>query len=143
MLFSDRPLQRASARLPTSLSVARSIARLARSRGARTRGGGAVRTAAAGDSARDAMSSGGGLGKSGSGTGARPVGITSGALARPVWIASAALDCAGGDILAVCLPVTSSVDGGLKMAALAVPATTRKARASVTRFMEANPLTTR
>jgi hypothetical protein len=44
---------------------------------------------------------------------------------------------ATGAIVADWFPVISgvNVDGGLKIAALAVPATTRKARASGTRFM--------
>jgi len=95
---------------------------------------GGLCTTTGGDSARAAIWGGGGLGRCVNGTGARPVSIVSGAL-----------DFTAGDMSAS-LGVTSSiavdrglklVRGGLKMAALAVPATTKKARASAIRFMEA------
>jgi len=130
MLFIVRPPQRPSDRLRTSLTVTRSIADLAGAGGA----GGVCTTAGGGDSERDAIWGAGGLGRGVNGTGARPVSRISGAL-----------DFTAGDRLAAWRGTISGVDvdrglkagdGGLKIAALAVPATTKKARASATRFME-------
>jgi len=130
MLLIDRPPQRESDRLRTSLAVATFIAGLACGRGA-----GGLCTTTGDGSARDAIWGVGGLGRGVNGTGARPVSIV-----------RVALDFTTGDILAGSLGVTSSaggelkmVDGGLKMAALAVPATTKKARANATRFMGRTP----
>ena len=136
-LLIGRPPQRPSDRLRTSWAVARSIDGLARANAAcgveagrlicGVVGGGSSSEAICGDAG-----SGGGFGRCGNGTGARWESMVTGA----VDLTTSAAVVEGG--LGVPSRGAVGIDGGVKMAALAAPATTRDARtANPTRFMEA------
>ena len=129
MLFIGRPPQRESDRTRTSFSAVGALAAKARAGGV---GRGAGTAAAGGNSDRARMSSGRGFGRSGSGTGA-----------RTACTAGPALRSATDDILAGCSASSLDAGGGLKIAALAVPATMTKARVRGTRFMDRTRLATR
>ena len=131
MLFIGRPPQRDSERPRTSLAVARAT-------GGLTSGGLTSGDLASGGegsaSAAVCGGSGGGFRRSGNGTGARPVSTIIGALDLT------ATGIVGEGGLGMISRVVADLGGGAKMAALAVPATTRKATANATRLMEEHPV---
>jgi hypothetical protein len=132
MLVIARPPHRASDRLRTSLAVARPISGFGCGALASGTGVGWVSAGVGGGSVSAAICGAGGLNRGVYGTGARPLPIVAGAV--DLWAGEMAADCA--------LAVTSNfgAEGGAKMAALAVPAKTRKARANPICFIEANPV---
>ena len=93
-------------------------------------GAGLVSAGAGGGSVSDAICGGDGLDGGAYGTGTRPLSIVTGAVALTA-----------GEMAASCDPaVTEFVDGGTKIAALAIPADTRKTSTEPACFMAANPV---
>jgi hypothetical protein len=127
MLVIGRPPHRSDRLLFTSLADSGLPAALGGDCGI---GVGRICDRSGGGSVNDAICGAGGLGTGVNGTGARRASIITGAV-----------DFAPSGISGRGLGVTSSLDleGGTKMAALAVPVTATTAKASARRFMEAIP----